>query len=209
MKCSEARRLLSACLDRDLTFAEDEELRSHLRECTTCTDEMACLERVQTMLRQLPETQPDPDFYESVCRRIAEEQAQPGVLSVRPRVSLGGLLKEAFGSVWLRPAVGVAFGLVIGLLIQTGGGPANGPTSLPAGGTQLAGETLRDTEPAGFPADLAATPAQGPLADLALPDSTQMQAEPEYILDPYVSGPQGRPVRMQVQPVSQDGYITF
>jgi hypothetical protein len=215
MKCSEARRLLSACLDRDLTFAEDEELRRHLRECTTCRDEMACLENVQTMLRSLPETQPAPGFYESICRRIDEEKAQPSLLGTRTRMSIGGILKEALSPAWLRPAAGVAFGLVVGLLIQTGRGPSDSPGNLPMGEIQQANSTgtLAD-EQAEIPAGSVAARAEGPLADLALtgraqPDTTQ--AEPEYILDPFVSGPQGRPVRMQVQTVSGDqhGYITF
>jgi len=190
MNCNEARRLLSACLDRDLTFAEDEDLRRHLRECPACSEEMTCLEKVQAMLRSLPETQPEPGFYESVCQRIAEEQAQPQPLGGRSRTSLGGFLKEAFGSSWLRPAVGVALGLVIGLLIQTNGG------------NDLASQTeIGPPGPAG-------AVAEGPLADLALPDS--VAADPEYIHDPFVSGPQGRPVRVQmVVSRDHDAYITF
>ncbi len=213
MNCTEARRLLSACLDRDLTFAEDEELRRHLRECATCSEEMTCLENVQAMLRSLPETQPEPGFFESVCRRIAETQAQPDRIAARSGFSLGGFLKDAFAPAWLRPAAGVAFGLVIGLLIQVHGGPADSPATRSDGGRDLAAEA--DVAP-GVPTELAVelpgSPAgarsEGPLADLALPDSSLM--DPEYIHDPFVSGPQGRPVRMQVGASREhNAYITF
>ncbi len=217
MNCSQARRMLSACLDRDLSFAEDEELRRHLRECKVCSAEMECIERVQSLLRNLPETQPEPDFYETVCRRIAQESAQSHPLVSRPRFSLGDFVKEALTAAWLRPVAGVAFGLAIGLLIGTGGGPVPQPTgdvaavSTPTYAAPAASEPLSVAPEAQLvSAPTAEASAAGPLADLDLARADSILLENEYIREPYVTDPQGRLVRPQlVSGGDQNALITF
>jgi hypothetical protein len=213
MNCRKARRLLSACLDRDLSFEEEERLRSHLRECLPCDDEMTCLENLQELLQGLPETDPGPGFYDAVCRRIEAAQAQPAVLGGRPRFALADALREAVASAWLRPAAGVALGLVVGLLINLGTGPAEDAPAVPAAGYQLASEMLSG--------DAASGSLTGPLADLDLSlrygmsDSTL--AGEELVLDPaaleysderFVTDDQGRLVRPpQVRRAVGDGDV--
>lgn len=219
MKCSQARRMLSACLDRDLSFAEDEELRRHLRECKACGAEMDCLERVRSLLRNLPETQPEPDFYEAVCRRIAQERAETQPRDARPRFDLGGFLKGALGAAWLRPAAGVAFGLAIGLLIGTGRGPVPQPTGeiaavsapvtlvAPSASEPLLGAA--ESRPGGATPPEAEAVAGGPLADLDLARADSILLEDEYIREPYVTDPQGRLVRSQLVSGDKNVLITF
>lgn len=211
MKCNQARQMLSACLDRDLTFSEDEELRTHLRACPMCSEELECLERLQTAMHDLPETQPAPDFYEAVCRRIAQERATSTPLRGRFRLHPGDFLKEVLASQWSRPAVGVAFGLAIGLLIRTGPEPVSvaaeqaAPSTAPVVAEQPAAEDLLvgSTESMGHGEDL----IPGPLADIDLARTDSILGEDEYVRDPYVTDMQGRLVR-QVSG-KRDAFITF
>lgn len=217
MNCSQARRMLSACLDRDLSFAEDEELRRHLRGCEACGGEMECLERVQALLRDLPETQPEPGFYEAVCRRIEHEGAQTRPSGVRTRFGLGGLLEGAWAVSWLRPVAGVALGLAIGLLIGTGGGPTPQPAGeIAAVSVPATGSTPSVSDPTlGTPQALlvGAPPAEaitgGPLADLDLARADSILLEEEYVREPYVTDPQGRLVRPHLVSGDQNVLITF
>ncbi len=219
MNCSEAKRLLSACVDRDLTFEQEEQLRQHLRACTECAQEMAGMEQLQALLRGLPETQPSADFYEAVCQRIEAARANPTVLSARPRFSLGEFVRGAFASAWLRPAAGVALGLAIGLLVNTGSAPERGLPGVPDGNLPVAAV---ETDGSGEDADArVADPAMmvassgSPLADLDLShlvSSDSTHVEEEYILEPFETDSQGRPVRprmMQRVSGDQDVYITF
>ena len=50
MKCSHARHQLSAYLDRDLTFQDESDLKTHLEACADCNEELAQLEGVQRLL---------------------------------------------------------------------------------------------------------------------------------------------------------------
>lgn len=216
MNCIQARRMLSACLDRDLTFTEDEELRRHLRECARCGEEMACLERVRAMLRELPETQPEPGFYEAVCRRIAQERAETRPLSVRPRFTVGGFVKEAFAAQWLRPVAGVAFGLAIGLLIRSGDAPApmyggEGATNQPqtiSAAPSASNLLVSAPESPAVVTDPSEGLSGGPLADIDLARADSILGEEEYVRDPYVPDTQGRPVRGQVSG-NRDAFVTF
>ncbi len=193
MKCSEAKRRLSAHLDRDLTFEEEERLRAHLDMCEECADEEEQLQCLLGLLHDLPETDPGEGFLAAVQARIAEAEAgQPEAAyePVRESLGLGEWLREAFASAWLRPAMGAGVGLAIGLLIgfsggSGGGGLATSPgTGLPGMADNIEGVTE------GIPADAV---VDGPFADLELPDSDNQEGmEEEYLLEPYMLDPEGQ-----------------
>ncbi|MCK4303193.1 MAG: zf-HC2 domain-containing protein [Candidatus Eisenbacteria sp.] len=181
MNCNQARRLFSACLDRDLTFEEEADLREHLRICVDCADKMASLERVQVLLRGLPETDPGPGFYEAIREKIKAAGADAET-APRRRFSLIGYLGRALAPAVLRPAAGVAFGLVAGLFIGFSGSNQDGAPSPPAESRVdvLVPESASDVSPI---ADL-------DLSHLsALSDSLQLDGE-EFVLEPYMRDPQ-------------------
>lgn len=209
MKCSQARQLLSACLDRDLTFEQEADLRAHLRSCSACAEEMAALERVQGLLQGLPETDPGDGFFAAVQARIAKAEAGGAPEPARPSFweSLRGLLDGAV----LKPAAGVAFGLVLGFVLAQGFPGGETPLDAPGGLMPIASrEGAVTPAPAGM---------ESPVADIPLPDlhasadSLAGESE-EYILDPYEADaehgivPQGMNPGRTVSNRDGQGYIT-
>ncbi len=193
MKCSEAKRRLSEYLDRDLTFEEEERLRTHLGMCKECADEEEQLQCLLGLLHDLPETDPGEGFLAAVQARIAEAEA--GQLEVadepvRESLSVGEWLREALASAWLRPAMGAAFGLGVGLLIGFSGGSDDGG-AMTNPGTGMPGmadnvEAVSDRNPADAGVD-------GPFADLELPDSDDQEGlDEEYLLEPYMLDQEGQ-----------------
>jgi hypothetical protein len=210
MKCSHARAQFSSYLDRDLSFQEEADLRQHLEDCPGCAEEMTRLERVQGLLRGLPQTDPGPGFYQSVRARIDAVGVDAEVDPIRQPFSPGDLLRRLLAPMWLRPAAGLAFGLALGLLIGTGA-DLQGPARIGGGAPAIV-----QTDPVDPPA---ISSVDGPLADIPIPppesgDSVRVVGE-EYILDPYVRDSQNGLVPVNGgyrRPVSQDqsdGYITF
>ncbi len=214
MKCSHARGKFSSCLDRDLTFQEEGDLRQHLEDCPGCAEEMRRLERVQGLLRGLPETDPGPGFYERVRARIAAAGPNLQPDPVRPPFSLSVWLGRLLSPMWLRPAAGMALGLAAGLLIGIGA-VGNAPFNADLRATDVAhlGDLDQPTS----------TVDAGPLVDIELPpfaalsDSVRVVGE-EYILDTYVNDSDGGLVpagsgsfrRVSGSGHGQgDGYITF
>lgn len=229
MNCNEAKRRLSAHLDRDLTFEEEEHLEAHLAECKECADEEEQLQCLVGLLHGLPDADPGENFLAAVQARIAEAQAGGAAADTYEdyadfgepaRPSVGEWLRAAWSSMWLRPAMGVALGLGIGLLIGFGGSSEDGVTpGLPAGG----GPRMAATEPVSeFPAgeaDLLATGVAGPFADIDLSHLEQGEdVSDEYIIEPFVRDPNrglvpagsevGRPASGDRDSQS-DVYITF
>lgn len=205
MNCNEAKRRLSAYLDRDLTFEEEERLKEHLVLCQECADEEEQLECLVDLLHGLPEVDPGEGFLAAVQARIAEAEAGgaaaydddllPGLSDERP--SWGDRIRAAWASMWLRPAMGVALGLVIGLMIGLGGSSDDGVTpavrswespGLAQGGA--AGEpSLFDSELAGD-AERRAPDGYGPFDDIDLSHLDQAgDVDDEYILEPFVRDP--------------------
>ncbi len=190
MNCRQAKRQMSASLDHDLTFQQEDELQKHQRDCPACADEMARLESVRDLLAGLPESNPGPNFYEDVRQRI-DAANSPGVPEPEQgRLSLGELIREAFGAAWLRPALGVAFGLGIGIVIGTVAIERPGTPSAGTGGTvadmSFSGPRLDREGPGG---------TLGPVADIDIDHLAAASDTLEAtisILDPYYQhGPQG------------------
>lgn len=198
MNCSQARRLFSAYMDRDLTFQEESDLRRHLQRCRGCAEEMARLEGVRDLLRALPEADPGPGFYEAVRGRIEAARGDPEPSLLDRRFSLAELLQKALAPARLRPVLGMALGLLVGLVIGIGGSRL-GEWWAPGAGT--APSLVRVGDPADLPEDSAVFPdpgdgsETGPLADIDIShlrspsDSLRLEGE-EYILEPYMTDPQ-------------------
>jgi hypothetical protein len=178
--------MLSACLDRDLTFEQEEGLRGHLSQCARCAEQLKELEGIQSLLRNLPVTEPGPQFYPSLCERI--RQARGSIPEGSERRGLIERLQGVFAPQWLRPAMGMALALAAGLVIGFyGGGHGGGfETSSSLGAPPIAQVSPSSLEPG---------PEGSPIADLdlshlsSLSDSLQLEGE-EYLLDPYVRDPQ-------------------
>jgi anti-sigma factor RsiW len=94
MNCEERREAQSALVDGELGGAERAELETHLETCDACRAALADHERLDALLRALPQVTPAPDFEARFWARVARERAaaETGGLSGRLRA-------------WLRPAV--------------------------------------------------------------------------------------------------------
>jgi hypothetical protein len=156
---------------------------------------MAHLEEVQGILRALPETDPGPGFYAAIRRQIDELGPNADLPAIREPISLGDLLRRALSPLWLRPAAGLALGLVAGVVIGFAGGQLGETGGPPVESPGLIAEAPRPDPTGSSSSDAALVGSSSPLADLdlshlsQLADSLGMGAE-EYILEPYVTDPQ-------------------
>ncbi|MBP6874803.1 MAG: zf-HC2 domain-containing protein [Candidatus Eisenbacteria bacterium] len=193
MKCKAARRRFSACVDRDLTFEEESQVREHLRECADCADQLERVERMVALLDSLPETDPGPGFYAAVQRRIREaspEMAGEG----EPGTGFFHHLWERLTVPALRPAFGAAFlGLAVGIFAGVSGGPQ---VAQWIRGSQAPTQLASETGPS--PASrltLPETASRSPIADLdlshlkALGDTVRLESD-EFVLERYTADPQ-------------------
>jgi anti-sigma factor RsiW len=62
MNCKNAFRLLSACQDRELTPALEQEVELHLRDCHACRSEWDGLQELVGSLKRMPPPAADPYF---------------------------------------------------------------------------------------------------------------------------------------------------
>ncbi len=185
MKCTQAKELFSASLDKDLTFEEQSLLDGHLGVCPECAAEMSKMTRLRDFMQQMPEMDPGADFFDRIKDRI-DEAGNRNIPIMEPAAfSLMDSLRDIWQGAWLRPAMGAAFGLVLGILISTGqGGIGQNGFQTPSMAINSAGNE-----------DLAAfaMASSGPFDEIELPplrsgaDSLQMNEE--YVLDPYKQDP--------------------
>jgi len=194
MKCKGMCKRFSACMDRDLTFDEEAELREHLRTCPDCAREFDCLERMVGFLENLPETDPGPDFYAAVKRRIRTEC--PDGFEAPENVPLRERLRGLWNVVVLRPAFGAAFFLAVGLAVG-----ANAPRMAHLVGSSHEPEPLASSQTiATTPPVVAGSPAvetvSSPLADIPLDplsasaDTVRLEGDPEFVFQRYMNDPQ-------------------
>jgi len=194
MKCSCAQCRLSAYLDHDLDSDEERELREHLAQCEACSAELEAMRATLGALHGLEEIEPDESFYAGICDRIA---AAGEAFATPERVPFWRRLVPDFSSGVLRPAFGVALGLVAGVLLTTGSpetfaflglGAQTADPGAPAAVYRQVSDGL---------AASSARPSNSPLAEIALPplgaagDTLNVASEPEYVLEPYVTDPHG------------------
>lgn len=200
MKCSCAQCRFSAYLDHDLDHDEELELRDHLQSCAECSSELAAVKETLSVLADLPETDPGADFYAGVTQMIhASGESFGGEEEARPRTFLGRLQLDWLTTGLLRPALGMAVGLVAGIILMTsspplvaflGGGSKDGNGSPSPGEHRAIPETMANRETgdatSGNPLAGIELPPLDSLSDVMGPDG-----EPEYVLEPYVPDPNG------------------
>ncbi len=78
MSCETVRRSLGPWLDGELGHSEAEKIESHLRECGSCLEEKARLERVQETLKDILGAESSriafEPFWHAVRQRISEKR---------------------------------------------------------------------------------------------------------------------------------------
>jgi predicted anti-sigma-YlaC factor YlaD len=74
MKCSEAKRKLSAYLDGEVSSADEKEMADHLKICSSCQKELAALSEVTDVLGVLGGMEPPPYFMTRVKQCIRDER---------------------------------------------------------------------------------------------------------------------------------------
>ena len=194
MKCSKARGLFSAYLDKDLTFEEQGRLEEHLCGCSDCAAELGGMTRVQSLLHGLAPIEVGEDFCERVQQRVREAQDQPEAAQ-----AWDGGVREAWRwwqrQIWLRPALGAALGLVVGILVGVNAPQLAGrsPAMMPVAAPMV---VVPSPTPAGGSGATAVRPDAGPFSGIdltnlaSISDSARLGASPEYVLEPYVTDPQ-------------------
>ena len=217
MKCKAARRRLSACVDRDLTFEEEARLREHLQDCGDCARELERVERMVALLESLPETDPGPGFFAAVQRRIQQEQG--AAAAARPEREVRARLCAWLRLPVVRPALCAAsLGLVVGILVGLSGAPQMATLLR---GTQAPDAVFVSTDTPEEPSAAATVESyRSPIADLdlsrfeALGDTIHLENEPEFVLERYTADPQRglvpvEPGTRTVTSSQSDGFITF
>ena len=71
MNCRRATRFLSKYLDGNLKSNLKKELESHLEGCTSCSSELASLQKVEKMLKLKAGEHPSPEYWESFWPRLS------------------------------------------------------------------------------------------------------------------------------------------
>lgn len=113
MECRTVRKKLSVYQDRELDQQEQEQVRSHLRNCQACREQHGELEGLWQILGKIEEIQPDPGFYRQLIRKINEPRKQ-GLL---PSLQHLLLLLRAPAIVSLLLAAGLMAGSYLGSVL--------------------------------------------------------------------------------------------
>lgn len=201
MNCNQARRLLSASLDKDLTFEEQSYLEQHLEGCSDCAAEMEKLTTICGFLRSMPETDPGDDFLAQIQTKIRHASPELTPLPEVETVTWLDSIREFFAIAWVRPALGGAVGLLAGLLINFGG--IVGTTT--PGLSPMIADSETPVEVDGYTAHVSTT---SPFSEIDLPPLGSVNDSLEYVLDPYVQDPEHGLVPMgnsDVHQVNADG----
>jgi len=113
MKCHSVQIKLSSYQDGELDLKEQEQVKSHLLNCQSCSEQFAELERTWQTLEELKEVHPDPWFYSQLVRKIRE----PRERSLFPRIQrvFPILRTPAIASILL--AIGMLTGAYLGNIL--------------------------------------------------------------------------------------------
>jgi hypothetical protein len=136
LKCSTVRDLASDALDGLLEPALAARFQAHLESCPACRSFHADLTDSLTLLGELPEVTPRPDFERRLWARIREEEAPVGLLEtivVRSKALVDRFALKA--PTWGWAPVGVA-AAIVGVVAFMSGPVPMGET--PGGSTTLA-----------------------------------------------------------------------
>jgi anti-sigma factor RsiW len=71
MKCRNVQKRLSAYQDGELSSAEQLRIKTHLADCPECRKQYNELQRIWSVLGELPDIQPRPGFYLQVRGKIS------------------------------------------------------------------------------------------------------------------------------------------
>jgi hypothetical protein len=112
MICRDARELLSALIDEQLTEAEELSVRAHLEGCAECRSLAAELESAVAAVRALPRVEATPDFTARVMTRVRRHEER--------RARWRDLAFWEPGALLPVPALRVAAAVVLGLLVGYG-----------------------------------------------------------------------------------------
>jgi anti-sigma factor RsiW len=106
MNCSDIHELAPLYVCGELDAVHSAEFDVHLKQCSSCLDEVEAQSRLDARLRQalLAEDVDVGRVNRRIRERMARETVHPGVVPVRPR-----------GHRWLKAALGIAAALVLAL----------------------------------------------------------------------------------------------
>jgi hypothetical protein len=191
-------------MDRDMSFEEEAKLRSHLGDCPDCEEELAKVQRMVAMLHGLPTIDPGEGFYARLRDRLAETRAATRPAAATATPSWTERIRAWFGVGLLRPALGGALGLCLGLTLGVGGPRlvawlGDAPAPEPSYAERIDAGLSEGDELAG---GLEETTAGSPFNDLdlthlaAISDTVRLGSEPELILKRYVTDPQQHVIPM-------------
>src|SRR5579871_6455049 len=84
MNCKNVQALLSAYLDEELSGREMLDIRQHLGDCESCSEELTCVRGVKDLLGRTPVPDPTADFEERLVASVLAStptRFEPGKLS--------------------------------------------------------------------------------------------------------------------------------
>jgi predicted anti-sigma-YlaC factor YlaD len=110
MKCHSVQKKLSAYQDGELDPKEQEQVKTHLLNCQSCSEQFAQLERTWQTLGELKEIHPDPWFYPQLVRKIKKPRERG--LSLGLQWAFQRIRTPAIASILL--AVGILAGAYLG-----------------------------------------------------------------------------------------------
>jgi|GEM_PF-3134281 len=123
MKCKDVRRLLVAYLDGELAPKEQEAVRDHLAECTSCREELAALASTREQIgaglqAAADEVAPSPRAWARLQARLAQEVSlKAGHKRLVPPVQRPKIIKKG-SDLWMRRRVAFTTGLALLIAIS-------------------------------------------------------------------------------------------
>ena len=94
MHCNRVRESLGAWLDGELDLSESEMVRGHLQECSACREERRQLEKLESVVKNVLESEAArisfQPFWRGIQERMAEKEAWHEHLLARLRTALAG-----------------------------------------------------------------------------------------------------------------------
>ncbi|OAT80296.1 anti-sigma factor family protein [Desulfotomaculum copahuensis] len=112
MRCNEAKPLLSAFLDGELTAGERQAVGEHLAHCPACAACRREIDRAGQLVRELAVPVVSPDLTARIVARIALQPAYGGGIPSLFGAFLLLLFLAVPGLIFLSPAGGLLFALV-------------------------------------------------------------------------------------------------
>lgn len=110
MSCKKANKNFLSFLDGDLSTEQHKTIQQHLDGCRTCQDALAKLKEVYSLIEDEKKTiEPNPYLATKVWEKIQHKNTQTATLTIP--MSRRAIITIA--------AAGVAFGIVIGTLLNT------------------------------------------------------------------------------------------